>query len=362
MTTTAEPTTTDQAKAEAFAGQMLGIINNGVLMSMVSIGHRTGLWDKLATLPPSTSEEIAKATGLNERYVREWLGATTTGRITEYDPATRRYQLPPEHAGFLTRAAGPNNLATYAFAFSQLVVVEDAVVEAFKNGGGVPYSRYPTFQGLMAQLSGQVHDAALIDVIIPLLGDEIVAKLRSGAEVADVGCGQGHAINLMAKAFPNSRFTGYDFSEQGIAAGRAEAKQWGLTNASHILQDAATLAERDRFDVITVFDAIHDQAKPATVLKNIFNALKPGGMFLMCDVEASSNVEENMDHPMGPGLYSVSVLHCMTVSLALNGDGLGTMWGRQKALEMLAEAGFSDVRIENIEGDLENAYYICRKP
>ena len=357
---TTETQTIDQAKAEAFAGQMVGILNGSILALMTSIGHRTGLFDKMANLPPSTSEQIAQATDLNERYVREWLGAMVTGRIIEYDSSSKTYRLPPEHAASITRAAGPNNLAAFLQFTALMGNVEDDIIDCFRNGGGVPYSAYPKFQQLMAEESAQVTDATLIDVTLPLVPG-LVDRLKSGIEVADVGCGQGHAINLMAKSFPNSRFTGYDFSEEGIAAGKAEASQWGLTNAEFEVKDAATLDGSRKFDLITVFDAIHDQAQPRRVLNGIAEALKPDGVLLMVDIQASSNLEENMEHPLAPMLYGVSTMHCMTVSLALDGEGLGTVWGEQKARELLTEAGFNQIDVEHVEGDIFNAYYICRK-
>jgi ubiquinone/menaquinone biosynthesis C-methylase UbiE len=189
----------------------------------------------------------------------------------------------------------------------------------------------------------------------------LIDKLNAGIDVADVGCGAGHAVNVMAKAFPNSRFTGYDFSEEGVARGRAEAAEWGLKNASFEVKDAATVDGSKQFDFITVFDAIHDQAKPARVLQGISQALKPGGTFLCVDVQADSTHAGNMDHPMGPTLYSISTFHCMTVSLAYGGDGLGTCWGTQVATKMLNDAGFKRIETKTVEGDIMNNYYIARK-
>jgi SAM-dependent methyltransferase len=346
-------------KAEAFAGTMLGILNGGLLSYMVSIGHRTGLFDKMSTMPPATSEQIADAAGLNERYVREALGSLVIGGVVEYDPAGKTYRLPPEHAGFLTRAAGPNNMATmtqFAALFGQ---VEDQVVECFRNGGGVPYSSFEKFQELMAEESGQVVDATLLQSTLPLTG--MIDRLRDGIDVADIGCGKGHAINVMAREFPKSRFTGYDFSDEGVDAGNAEGKAWGLSNAKFVKKDVAKIDESNAYDFITAFDAIHDQAAPTKVLANIARALRPGGVFLMVDIAGSSNLEENAQHPLGPALYAISTMHCMTVSLALNGEGLGTMWGEQLATKMLAEAGFTNVEIKRVEGDILNAYYIARK-
>lgn len=350
----------DRAKAEMFAGHMIGVLNGGILMLMTSVGHRTGLFDAMAELPASTSAEIARAARLEERYVREWLGSMVTGRIVEYDPATQRYRLPPEHAAVITRAAGPANLAMRAQFGALFGSIEDHIIQCFKNGGGVPYSEFRTFHELMSELSGSVHDATLLDVTLPMVPGAI-DRLRAGIDVADVGCGSGHAINIMAQAFPNSRFVGYDFSEEGIARGKEEARSLGLGNAEFEVKDAATLDGSRRFDLITVFDAIHDQADPARVLKGIYDSLKPGGWFLCVDIAASSHLHENMDHPLAPAMYGVSTFHCMTVSLALGGDGLGTMWGEQLASQMIQDAGFSDIRVERIEGDIMNNYYIARK-
>jgi SAM-dependent methyltransferase len=353
-------TDVDAAKVEEFAGRMVGLLNDSLLCLMLSVGHRTELLDKLATLPPSTSADIAAAAGLDERYVREWLNALTVGQIVEYDAANKTYSLPPEHAASLTRAAGPGNLATMMQFESLMGAVEDDIVESFRHGGGVPYSKYPTFQKLMAEMSAEVHDAALFDGTLPLV-DGIKDRLEAGIDVVDVGCGQGHAINMMAKAYPNSRFTGWDFSEEGIAEARKESAELGVTNTTFEVKDAATLDGSQQFDFITVFDAIHDQAKPDVVLKGIADSLKPGGVFLCVDIAGSSHVEENMDHPLAPMLYSVSTFHCMTVSLALDGAGLGTMWGEQKANEMFRAAGFTSVETKKIPEDIFNVYYVCRK-
>jgi len=350
----------DPARAEAFAGQMIGSLNGAALTLLTSIGHQTGLFDTMAGLPPSTSQQIAHAAKLNERYVREWLGAMVTGRIVEYDLAGGKYRFPPEHAAALTRAAGPDNLGPLMQFVPLLAQVEEGIIESFRNGGGVPYSSYPKFQQLMSEESARVFDATLIDVTLPLVPG-LVPRLQTGIDVLDIGCGSGHAINVMTKAFPNSRFTGYDFSDEGIAAGRAEAQRMGLTSTRFEVKDVATLNERGRFDFITAFDAIHDQAHPTKVLKSIAEALRPGGTFLMVDVAASSNVEENIEHPLGPALYMFSTLHCMTVSLALNGEGLGTVWGEQLARQKLADAGFTNVDVKQVQGDILNSYYIATK-
>lgn len=350
----------NQQKADAFTEKMVDVLNYGSLALMTSIGHRTGLFDTMAKLPPATISQIAKVAGLHERYVREWLGAMVTGRVIEYDPETDAYRLPKEHAAALTRAAAPNNLAAFTQYIGLLGSVEDGIVESFRRGGGVPYAAFPRFQEVMAEDSGQSVLPALLEHILPLVPG-LIDQLRQGIEVLDLGCGRGLALMLMAQTFPNSRFTGYDFSETGIAAAQAEARQRGLTNIRFAVQDAALLDELGRYDLITTFDAIHDQAKPAAVLRNIYRALKPDGVYLMQDIAGSSHVHNNLDHPIGPFLYTVSTMHCMTVSLAYEGEGLGAMWGQEKALEMLAEAGFTRVEVKELAHDIQNHYYINRK-
>lgn len=352
--------TLDQTKAEAFAQRMLDILNSGAIALMTSIGHRTGLFDTLAKLPPSTSQQIADAAGLNERYVREWLGSMVTGGFVEYDPATDAYSLPPEHAAFLTRDASPNNIAVTAQFLPLLATVEDRIIECFYKGGGVPYSAYNRFHQVMAEDSGQTVVAALEESILPII-PQVMEALDKGIDVLDVGCGSGRAFNKMAKLFPNSRFKGYDFSEEAIATAQSEANSQGLTNIQFQVKDAAKLDEVEQYDLICTFDSVHDQAKPDVMLRGIHQALRPDGTYLMQDIRASSNVHGNLDHPVAPFLYTVSCLHCMTVSLAADGMGLGAVWGQEKALEMLKDAGFTTVEIKQLDHDFLNNFYIVKK-
>jgi len=350
----------NQAKAEAFGNRMLDVLNNGAIALMLSIGHRTGLFDTLYHLEPSTSEEIAEKAGLNERYVREWLGAMVVGEIVEFDAATQRYRLPREHASLLSRNNPKENIAVYGQYIPLLGRVEDDILECFKNGGGVPYEKFHRFHDVMAEDSGQTVVPALFDHILPL-APGVISALEEGIEVLDIGCGSGRAVNLMAERFPNSRFTGYDLSEEGIARARREGSQKKLRNVKFEVRDLTHFSEPKRYDLITAFDAIHDQAKPQSVLNGVYESLKDEGVFLMQDIAASSHVHNNMEHPLGALLYTVSCMHCMTVSLAQNGDGLGTMWGEERAREMIREAGFRNIKLSQLEHDFQNAYYVITK-
>ena len=305
---------------------MTEAIDSASVAILASIGHQTGLFDTMAQLPAATSVQIADAAGLNERYVREWLGGLVSAHVVDYDPGTGTYSLPAHRAAVLTRAAGPENLARVAQFIPLLGEIEQKIIGCFRAGGGLSYTEYPRFHALMAEVSGEVFDAALEDVILPL-AEGLPDRLRAGADVADWGCGSGHAINVMAQAFPRSRFTGIDFSDEGIATAIAEAARLGLRNATFLQRDVASLDVTEAYDVITAFDAVHDQSQPEKMLANIYRALRPGGVFLMVDIKASSRLEDNIGVPLSTYLYTVSTMHCMSVSLHADGAGLGTVWG-----------------------------------
>jgi len=349
----------DPARAEAFMGRLVETLNGAGLALMTSIGHRTGLFDTLAVLPPVTSAQLATEAGLDERYVREWLGAMTTGGVVEHDPEAGTFALPPEHAAWLTRSAGPDNLAVPSQFIAVLAGVEDGIVHCFRNGGGVPYAAYGRFHEVMAEESGLTVVGALEAHYLPRVPG-LTDRLEAGIDVLDVGCGSGRAVNRLARLYPNSRFTGYDLSEEGVGRARAEAAEAGITNARFEVRDVTRLEEAAGFDLITAFDAIHDQARPDLVLAGVARTLRPGGTFLMQDIRASSHVHHNVDHPLGTYLYTISCMHCMTVSLAQGGMGLGAVWGRETAERMLGEAGFADVAVHEMEHDPINYLYIAR--
>lgn len=352
----------DQSKADAFANRMLGVLNGASLALMTSIGHRTGLFDRLAALDaPATSAEIARAAGLSERYVREWLAALTVGGVIEHDPAAGTYRLPPEHAAYLTRASVPNNLAVPMQWIPLLGAVEDDAVAAFAHGRGIPYEAYERFHEVMAEESAQTVLAGLEPHILGLVPG-LVDRLERGIDVLDLGCGAGRAVLALAERFPRSRFVGIDLLEGSVAEARAEAARRRLRNARFEARDAAKVDDRGRFDLIFTFDAVHDQADPACVLENIARALRPDGVYVMQDIGAATALHENREHPLGPFLYTISCLHCMSVSIAGGGEGLGTAWGKELALRMLADAGFRDVRVETLPHDAINFYYVCGAP
>jgi SAM-dependent methyltransferase len=349
----------DATKAAAFQARMIEVLNSSFLGLAMSLGHHLGLFDTMAGRDWATSAEIALTTGLQERYVREWLAAMVVGHIVEYD-GVGKYRLPPEHSAAISREAGLGNMASRMCFIGYLGQVEEDVVTAFREGGGVPYSRYPRFLEQLASHNAAGFDANLLSVTLPLV-DGLEERLRQGIDVLDVGCGHGRAINLMAQAFPASRFLGVDVAAPSIEGARAEAASRGLRNVRFELCDAATLGERESFDFITTFDAIHDQVDPARVLHGIYAALRPGGTYLCVDIGGSGDLLTDMDHPLAAFLYTVSLMHCMTVSLANGGAGLGTMWGEPLACQMFRNAGFGEAQVKRVPGDPIDIYYILRK-
>jgi 2-polyprenyl-3-methyl-5-hydroxy-6-metoxy-1,4-benzoquinol methylase len=357
------PVEVDTTKAQAFAGRLLTALNDAALCLMVSVGHRTGLFDVMTQTPPATSEDLASRAGLNERYVREWLGAMVTARVVTIDPATSRFILPAEHAAFLTRAAVADNMAVFAQYVAVMGSVEDDIVECFKQGGGVPYERFRRFHEVMAEDSGQSVLSSLESHILPLVPG-LTERLTQGIRVLDVGCGRGRIMNRLAELYPRSRFMGMDLSTDAIKFARAEALQKSLSNSEFIALDLSTFdenAESESFDFITTFDAIHDQAKPLDVLKGVHCALKPEGVYLMQDINGTSHMDRDIEHPIGTFLYAISCMHCMTVSLAQGGEGLGAMWGEEKTREYLQRAGFRSITTHRLAHDIQNNWYVVRK-
>lgn len=361
---------TDPA-APDFSRKMIDILNYGALNLAVGIGYRTRLFDVMDEAgAPRTAEAIARAAGLNSRYVEEWLGVMCTGGIVTLstrEDGTAEYLLPRSHGDLLTRRSGNGNLGVYAQEIPLLTLCAmERVVEGFRTGEGVPYAAYPRFQAFMTELANAKHRQVLIDRFLPSVdGGRMTARLERGIRVCDMGCGEGVALHLMASAFPASRFTGIDMDPEVIRIARTAAREAGLGNVGFRVRDAAALGSGDEFeeafDYVTAFDAIHDQREPLEALKSVRRMLAPGGFFSMIDIDAGSAHQDNMAHPMGPFLYTVSLMHCMPVGLVDNGAGLGMMWGRQKAVALLSRAGFEKVEVVEMAHDPFNIHYFCRK-
>lgn len=362
----------NQEDREDFSRKMVEILNGGALNLAMAIGYRTGLFEVLDQLDtPCELRTIAEESGLSPRYIREWLGIMATGGIVQLTRGARGedlFHLPSSHGDLLCRRAGHSNLGVYTQEIPLLTLCAmEAVVNGFSTGDGIHYEHYPRFQAFMSELANAKHRRVLVNEFLPSVDDgRVVRRLEEGIRVCDLGCAEGVALMLMARAFPRSRFTGIDLSEEVLGVARAEAHRQGLANVDFLALDAATLKDRpelrDRFDYITAFDAVHDQTHPLDALKGVVHCLADDGVFSMVDIAASTNLSDNLGHPMGPFLYTVSLMHCMPVGLVGGGSGLGMMWGRQKACEMLQEAGFRDIEVTEIPNDSFNLHFCCRRP
>ncbi|GAB4005107.1 class I SAM-dependent methyltransferase [Nocardioides ultimimeridianus] len=348
----------DKDAAKAFQKRMVGVMNDSALGILLGIGDELGLFAALARRGPAESGVLAAECGVDQRYLREWLDGIVAGGVADYDPETGQYSLPAERAACLTPDDGPVNIARSLKTLTMLAGVVPELQDRFRHGGGLDYDHYPHFHELMAEDAAATHDAGLLDVVVPAVPG-LHEQLRAGVAVADIGCGAGHAINLLARAYPSSTFIGYDLGVEAIEAARAEAAAWELTNARFEVRDVAALGETGAYDVVTAFDAVHDQAFPDRVLAGVAEALRPGGTFLMVDIKAESGVEKNLTLPWATYLYTLSLMHCMPVSLAQGGRGLGTVWGRQTAERMLGEAGFAHVDVLEIRTDPMNYFYVA---
>ncbi|MDX2499010.1 MAG: class I SAM-dependent methyltransferase, partial [Deltaproteobacteria bacterium] len=266
--------------AKPFSEKITAILNYSALNLALAIGYRTGLFDVMDTFDtPQTLQVIVHKTGLNSRYVKEWLGVMVSGEIVELSVAADGdedcYFLPKAHADFITRRAGNSNLGVYTQEIPLLTsCAMPVVLEGFTTGGGVTYDHYPEFQAFMSQLADAKHRQVLVDKFVPSVDNgRLIGRLQSGIRVCDLGCAEGVALMLMAEAFPNSKFTGIDISQEAIETARNQASGQQLANLEFVTLDAATLKDqreyKDAFDYVTAFDAVHDQTRPLDVLQGI---------------------------------------------------------------------------------------------
>ena len=346
--------------AGAFLERACDIINAGAQSVMISIGHRSGLFDVMAKLEPKTSQEIADAAELAERYVREWLAVMVTADIIHYDPPSKTYHLPEAHAACLTRNAELGNVAVYAQPVALMGATQELSLDFLESGGGATYVDYPCFHHMMAEDSELSVVSSLFDILLPLI-QGMDEQLQSGIEVLDAGCGKGYALIAMAERYPRSHFTGYDLCEEPIAEANRTVSAKNLQNIRFSVKNLTGFNEREQYDLITSFDAIHDQKDPQNLVTGLHNALKPAGVYLMQDIGGSAHLENNINFPMASLLYAISFMHCTPISIGQGGNGLGAMWGWETAQTMLEKAGFADVERHILPHDPMNVWFVSRK-
>ncbi|HUY29137.1 MAG TPA: methyltransferase domain-containing protein [Candidatus Binataceae bacterium] len=330
----------DPEKAASLTRQVGVDFGAALTVALAYIGDRLGIFKLMAAEPPMTSAQIAHRAGLSERYVREWAATMAAAGYLDYDPVGGTFVLTPEQASVL---ANEDTTFFMGGAFQYAVACYRQIAkltEAFTRGGGVPFSDFgPEIVEAIERLFCAGYETWVAQEWIPAVPD-IHQRLTAGAEVAEVGCGAGQCVIPVALAFPNSRFQGYDVDATSIAKARLKAQRAGVADRVSFEQIAAEdLPVRDRFDLVMAFNCIHDMARPRQVLASVCKTLRPTGAFLWSEANASERLEDNLN-PRGRTLYGASTMHCMTVSLAQGGEGLGVVIGEAQALEMAHEAGF----------------------
>jgi 2-polyprenyl-3-methyl-5-hydroxy-6-metoxy-1,4-benzoquinol methylase len=351
----------DAEKVKANAERVLGFLGGALVSGMIYLGDRLGLYRALQGGEPVTSGDLARKTGLHERWLREWLQGQAAAGLIDYKGGGR-FALSPETAMVL---ADENNLMFLAGGFCALpqqMAVLERLPESFKTGLGLPYDVLGPegARGIERFLSPWFR-TQLVPVALPKL-DGIVPKLQAGAKVADVGCGAGVALLEMAKAYPKTTFHGYDISTYALTRAEENKAKAGVRNAIFHDANGDALPGDGSFDFITTFDCIHDMANPGAVIRAIRKAVKPDGTWLIADIHGKPTFEENLrDNPLASVMYGFSVLCCMSSALSEpGGAGLGTLGFHEGvARAMTAEAGFTRFKSHDFDNPI-NSYYEVR--
>ncbi|HXS95872.1 MAG TPA: class I SAM-dependent methyltransferase [Candidatus Limnocylindrales bacterium] len=348
----------DHARQDAFVGKIMSDTSAAMTTVLASIGDRLGLFKDLSENGAATSSDLARRTGIQERYAREWLGGMATAGYVEYDPLSGQFRLPPEHAAALAQEGGPFFFGGIYQMLPPMVGVMDQLVEAFRGGGGVPQSAYaPSFWDGLERFTAGWFENLLLQQWIPAMPD-VEVKLRRGATVADIGCGRGRALIKLAQAFPASTYVGFDVFAPAIEQARERAAEAGVADRVQFRQMDAAKGLPERYDVISTFDVVHDAVDPLGLLRAIHAALQPDGRYICLDINCSEKLEGNAG-PLGAMFHGVSILYCMTTSLSGGGAGLGTLgFHERKATEMCTAAGFSSIRRLPLENPFNNIYEV----
>uniref|UniRef100_A0A914DB76 Methyltransferase domain-containing protein n=1 Tax=Acrobeloides nanus TaxID=290746 RepID=A0A914DB76_9BILA len=352
-----------------FQTKLATIGAHGAVSLSIALGIKLGLFDALADVSseekPATPDEVALQVALKPRYVREWLCSMACAEIIEVDHTGGKFWIPIDR---LSMISGPNK--SYPLMQMSMIpifgsVFED-IVKVCRNDGpyGMDYSSYSAFYESMAAISQSHHKKTLIDKYIPMIG--MKEKLEEGILVLDVGCGNGFHIFELASHFSKSHFVGIDITESAIQQAEEKRKSTNVTNAEFVCLDAKELKSewKEKFDLVLIFDACHDQCRPDLCIKEIHRVLKPDGLFAMIEIDGTSNCytdrqEKGLTAAM---FYSVSLFHCLPVGNSTpDALGLGTMWGVERGKKLLQDAGFNDIKVEKAPFFETNIAYLARK-
>ena len=338
------PPAIDEAKLNAFVGKMLGDLGGAISVPTVRLGMRLGLFQALAEGPATSAELARRAGGLHERYVREWALAQAANGYVDFDPATAAFSLSPEQAMVFATPDSPVYLPGAFELVAAMIEAEPKVEECFRNGTGV---RWGDDSGCLFCATGTFFRPGYVNNIvqswIPAL-EGVEQRLRAGANVADVGCGVGFSTLLMAEAYPDSRFVGYDFHEPSIEDARRHATEHGLTDRVRFEVAKAKEIAESGFDLVTMYDCLHDMGDPRGCAAHMRSILKPGGTWMIVEPIAGDTPIDNMN-PVGRLYYNASTMICVPTSLDQEvGEGLGAQAGEARLAAIVREGGFGTVR------------------
>jgi SAM-dependent methyltransferase len=336
----------DTAKLDQFMGRMVGELGAIANAALVMLGDRLGLYKAMAGAGPITARQLAEKTGTDERYVREWLSAQAAGDLVQYDPATQSFTLPDEHAFALAVEDSPAFLPGAFQVLTSIMIDEPCIREAFKTGNGVGWHEHHhnLFEGT-ERFFRPGYAANLVSSWIPSLTG-VEEKLKRGARVADVGCGYGSSTILMAKAYPNSEFFGFDYHDASIETARRKAAQEGLKNISFDVASAKAYPS-SQYDLVAFFDCLHDMGDPVGAARHVRSTLAPDGTWMIVEPFAGDKLEDNLN-PVGRVYYCASTMICTPGSKAQEvGLALGAQAGEARLREVVTTGGFSQFRRAN---------------
>ena len=349
----------EMGRTEAFEQKLQQMLRQGGYCLLLSIGHRTGLFEVMSRLELATSREIAEQSGLQEHYVQDWLTAMVEGELVEYDEMFKTYRLPAENAALLTRSTGFKNYASSVRWFTIFGRLEDEIVDCFRDGNGVPQSVFSELQSKLAVENWETEINGLFKNVLPLV-PSLIMRLCEGLQVLDLGCGNGSTLLELAQTFPKSQFVGYDACPASIREARTAALTRGIENVTFYESNLEEIRLIESFDLITAFDIMPAQAYPFQVLDEVYSALKPGGVFLMQDLAAIQKADTGQQKQITPFLRTISCLRRMAQQ---NHQEAGfTCWGDVPAERVLEEIGFESVEVHELPHDMLNAYYVATKP
>ncbi|MEE8304901.1 MAG: class I SAM-dependent methyltransferase [Candidatus Tectomicrobia bacterium] len=349
----------DKDKTQQFMMKVVGDVGASVAAGLVFIGDRVGLFQAMASAGPLRLDEVVAKTGLQARYVEEWLGGMVSAAYLTYDPEAQTYTLPDEHAFFLASQGTDHYLGGLFKGLPGLLSVAPKVATAFEQGGGVAFQDYGAdFPLTVEHMNRGLYEQRLVQSWLPTM-PEVVETLQRGGSALDIGCGTGIVPILLAKAFPQARVAGLDIDQRSIEIARDHAQEAELGDrVTFTVGSAKWLPDMPQYDFISTFDCVHDLVDPLGTLKRIRNILAPGGTYLMVEPNVADRLEDTVNNPFASMLYGISVLHCLTQSLAHDGAGLGACWGETKARELVQEAGFSHFERLNIRSPVQLFYEI----